>query len=215
MKKILIVEDDQIVANIYRNKFSLEGFEVEVANNGPTGLELAPLFRPDAVILDLMLPQMTGVEFMKKIRALEGFSELPVIVFSNTYLTNMVQEAWKAGATKCLSKANCTPKQVIEVLRTTLNINGGPAGNLPAKQLSQTQTEKATTSAKPANGAATGTAMISDAEFQAELLKTFAQNLPVTLNGMRAQLQSLIKAEDETTRLKHVQELYRRIHAFT
>jgi len=57
--------------------------------------------------------------------------------------------------------------------------------------------------------------MISDAEFQAELLKTFAQNLPVTLNGMRAQLQSLIKAEDETTRLKHVQELYRRIHAFT
>ena len=45
---------------------------------------------------------------------------MPVIVFSNTYLTNMVQEAWKAGATKCLSKANCTPKQVIEVVRSAL-----------------------------------------------------------------------------------------------
>ncbi len=64
MKKILIVEDDQIVANIYRNKFSLEGFEVDVANNGLTGLDLAQTLQPDAVILDLMLPKMTGVDFM-------------------------------------------------------------------------------------------------------------------------------------------------------
>src|ERR1051325_6936522 len=148
MKKILIVEDDQIVANIYRNKFSLEGFQVEVANNGTTGLEIAPSFRPDAVVLDLMLPQMTGVEFMKKIRAIDGFAELPVIVFSNTYLTNMVQEAWKAGATKCLSKANCTPKQVIEVLRATLNItgtsngNGHPSNGYSPAQTSHTGTEK-------------------------------------------------------------------------
>src|ERR1041384_2847666 len=121
MKKILIVEDDQLVANIYRNKFSIEGFQVEVANEGNLGLELARSFKPGAVILDLMLPRMTGVDFMKRVRAEPGFEQLPVVVFSNTYLTNMVQEAWKAGATKCLSKANCTPKQVIEVLRTTIN----------------------------------------------------------------------------------------------
>src|SRR5438132_8722671 len=125
MKKILIVEDDQIVANIYRNKFSLEGFEVEVANNGAVGLDLAQTFQPDAVILDLMLPKMTGVEFMKRIRSQEGFQKLPVIVFSNTYLTNMVQEAWKAGATKCLSKTSCTPKQLVDVVRNSLSTNGG------------------------------------------------------------------------------------------
>ena len=153
MKKILIVEDDQIVANIYRNKFSLEGFEVEVANSGAAGLALANVFRPDAVILDLMLPQMTGVEFMKKIRSQDGFHELPVIVFSNTYLTNMVQEAWKAGATKCLSKANCTPKQVIEVLKATLNINANSTpGTLPSMSASQTRTEKSP--ARPYNAAA-------------------------------------------------------------
>src|SRR3989440_1958671 len=121
MKKILIVEDDQIVANIYRNKFSVDGFQVEIALDGQLGLEMVRSFRPDAVILDLMLPKMTGVELMKKIRLEQDFQQLPVIVFSNTYLTNMVQEAWKAGATKCLSKANCTPKQVIEVLRTTMS----------------------------------------------------------------------------------------------
>jgi CheY-like chemotaxis protein len=216
MKKILIVEDDQIVANIYRNKFSVEGFQVEVANNAPAGLDLAQTFQPDAVILDLMLPQMTGVEFMKRIRAQPGFEQLPVIVFSNTYLTNMVQEAWKAGATKCLSKANCTPKQVIDVLKTTLNINGAAPGSLAARQAPQTQTQTSPTpAASSANGTPTTRPMPSEADFQADLLKSFAQNLPATLNTMRGQLQALIKAENDAARLKQLQELYRRIHALT
>src|SRR6185369_12544005 len=129
-KKILIVEDDQIVANIYRNKFSVEGYDVEVALDGQSGMEMLKSFRPDAVVLDLMLPKMTGVDFMKQIRAQSDFQQLPVIVFSNTYLTNLVQEAWKAGATKCLSKANCTPKQVMEVLRATINHHGESNGTI-------------------------------------------------------------------------------------
>jgi len=216
MKKILIVEDDQIVANIYRNKFSLEGFEVEVANTGNVGLELAQVFQPDAVILDLMLPQMTGVEFMKKIRSQDGFAQLPVIVFSNTYLTNMVQEAWKAGATKCLSKANCTPKHLIEVLKTTLNINGASAsGSLPQKQTAHARGEKSHATGRSQNANTTGITFMSDAEFQADLLKTFSKNLPTALNSMRTQLQALIKCDNESTRLKHIQDLYRRIHALT
>lgn len=81
MKKILIVEDDQIVANIYRNKFSVEGYQVEIALDGLVGLEMVHSFRPDAIILDLMLPKMTGVELMKKVRAEADFQNLPVIVF--------------------------------------------------------------------------------------------------------------------------------------
>src|SRR2546429_7671462 len=137
-KKILIVEDDQIVANIYRNKFSVEGFQVEVALDGQSGMEMLNSFRPDAVVLDLMLPKMTGVDFMKQIRSQADFQQLPVIVFSNTYLTNMVQEAWKAGATKCLSKANCTPKQVIDVVRSTLSSNGASAAPAAAQTAART-----------------------------------------------------------------------------
>src|SRR3989442_7851889 len=167
MKKILIVEDDQIVANIYRNKFSLEGFEVEVANNGLTGLDLAQTFQPDAVILDLMLPKMTGVDFMKKIRAQEGFQKLPVIVFSNTYLTNMVQEAWKAGATKCLSKANCTPKQVIEVVRGQLSNNGKAATTPPAS------VPAAPANDRPAQTPQNIAGMEADVAFQDDVRKSF------------------------------------------
>jgi CheY-like chemotaxis protein/HPt (histidine-containing phosphotransfer) domain-containing protein len=214
MKKILIIEDDQIVANIYRNKFSVEGFQVEVASDGPSGLEILKSFRPDAVVLDLMLPGMTGVEVMKKVRALPEFQKLPIIVFSNTYLTNMVQEAWKAGATKCLSKANCTPKQLIDVVRNSVTRNGvttspkapteaapgvSPAPEPDSKQPSATDP----TAAETAGGQ------------QANVRKAFLENLPATLTALRASLKALIKAEDEAGRAKQIHEMYRRIHALT
>src|SRR5262245_22937699 len=202
MKKILIIEDDQIVANIYRNKFSIEGFQVEIALDGHVGLELVRSFRPDAVVLDLMLPKLTGIELMKKIRSEPEFEKLPVIVFSNTYLTQMVQDAWKAGATKCLSKSNCTPKQVIDVVRTTLGTNGTPIGvrGNPVAPAPTAQAERV------GGGEA-------DAEFQAELRKSFIEGLPAILAALRGQLQGMIKAENDAVRLKQVNELYRRIHA--
>jgi len=203
-KKILIVEDDQIVANIYRNKFSVEGYQVEVALDGQSGMEMLNSFRPDAVVLDLMLPKMTGVDLMKQIRSQSDFQQLPVIVFSNTYLTNMVQEAWKAGATKCLSKANCTPKQVIEVLRTTINHHGETNGTLTSF-----------TRKPPPQPPASKQEQDLDLEFQNDLLNSFKQGLPATLSVLRTHLQAMVKADNETARLKEVQDLYRRIHAVT
>jgi DNA-binding response OmpR family regulator len=204
MKKILIVEDDQIVANIYRNKFSVEGYKVEVALDGEKGLEAVRTFRPDAVILDLMLPKLTGVELMKRIRAEPDFRETPVIVFSNTYLTNMVQEAWKAGATKCLSKANCSPKQVIQVVRAALPVNGASGPAASAGEARHTT---------PPPGAASSAQ--ADAEFQEELRASLVADLPATLAALRTALKGVIKAEDEAGRLKQLSEMSRHIHALT
>ena len=213
MKKILIVEDDQIVANIYRNKFTVEGYKVEVALDGETGLETARSFRPDAIIMDLMLPKLTGVELMRKIRAEPDFQQTPVIVFSNTYLTNMVQEAWKAGATKCLSKANCSPRQVIDVLRSTLFPNGAgptPAGTpAPAKATSHSHNHH------PNGHAAAPSSAEADAKFQEDLRRSLLGSLPATLAGLRADLKSVVKGDNEATRLKHLHEMYRRTHALT
>jgi DNA-binding response OmpR family regulator len=213
MKKILIIEDDLIVANIYRNKFSVEGYKVEIAADGLAGLETVHSFRPDAVILDLMLPKMTGVELMKKLRSEPDFQKLPVIVFSNTYLTNMVQEAWKAGATKCLSKANCTPKQLIDVLRGALSQNGAnPPAPAPPVEAPAGQPALPPPPTPAADRSASSD---TDAEFQADLRRSFIEGLPATLAALRTLLQGIIKAENETTRLKQVHEMYRRIHALT
>jgi DNA-binding response OmpR family regulator len=214
MKKILIIEDDQIVANIYRNKFSIEGFQVEIAHDGVAGLETIHNFKPDAVVLDLMLPKMTGVDLMKKIRSEADYQKLPIIVFSNTYLTNMVQEAWKAGATKCLSKANCSPKQLLDVVRGTLGSNGtsfmhGPDGFRLGSDPKTSEPDKP----EALQPAFSGTSR--EAAFQAELRSEFVHGLPAALANLRGLLQALIKAQDEKARLKAIEELYKRIHGLT
>lgn len=145
----------------------VEGYEVEIALDGLAGLEMVRTFRPNGIILDLQLPKMTGVELMKKIRSEPGFQQTPVIVFSNTYLTNMVQEARKAGATKCLSKANCTPKQLIEMARGALSSNGVPVSAPPTlvEAMEPARAPPAPSQSAPVSDRAT--ASDSDAEFQA------------------------------------------------
>jgi CheY-like chemotaxis protein len=201
MKKILIIEDDQVMANVYRNKLAVEGYKAEVAFDGESGLKIMRTFEPQLILLDLVLPDISGVEVIKEIRRQTPFAKIPVIVFSNTYLTNVIQEAWRAGANKCLSKANCTPKDLIDVVRQTIGDSGAMT---------------LTTQPSPAqigSPAPTELAAGNDAEFQAELRKTFIENLPSTLYTLRSGLQNLVKAENELTRLKQVYELYRQVHA--
>jgi DNA-binding response OmpR family regulator len=203
MKRILIIEDDQIVANVYRNKLAVEGYDTEVAGDGETGLKVTSTFKPDLILLDLMLPGISGVDVIKDLRGQPEFSKTPIIVFSNTYLTNLVQEAWRAGANKCLSKSSCTPKDVIEIVRNAIGDSGAMTRSAPAGAAGAA----APGAAKPARPAET------DTEFQTDLRKAFIENLPGTLYSLRLVLQSLVKAADEMARLKQVYELYRLVHA--
>ncbi|MGA2246914.1 MAG: response regulator [Verrucomicrobiota bacterium] len=200
MKKILIIEDDQIVANVYRNKLAVEGYTTEVAGDGETGLKVMRTFKPELILLDLMLPGISGVDVIKEIRSEPETSKIPVIVFSNTYLTNLVQEAWRAGANKCLSKSSCTPKDLIEIVRNSIGDSGA-----------MTQRPSAPAGAGAAKAASL--APENDAEFQADLRKAFTENLPGTLYSLRLVLQALFKADSEMAKLKQVYELYRQVHA--
>ena len=200
MKKILIIEDDQIVANVYRNKLAVEGYQAEIAPDGEAGLKVMRIFQPQLIILDLMLPTISGVEVIKEIRKEPDFAKTPIIVFSNTYLTNLIQDAWRAGANKCLSKSSCSPKVFIDVVRHTI----GDSGAIPQANPS---------AISPPAGKSAVPTLENDAEFQADLRKTFIESLPTTLYSLRMGLQGLIKAENEMTRLRHVYDLYRRVHA--
>lgn len=200
MKKILIIEDDQIVANVYRNKLAVEGYKAEVAFDGESGLKVMRVFQPDLIILDLMLPSISGVDVIKEIRKEIDFIKTPIIVFSNTYLTNLIQDAWRAGANKCLSKSSCSPKDFIDVVRHTI----GDSGAIPQSAPAPTD---------PSVGKSASLSSDNDAEFQADLRKTFIDSLPSALYAMRMGLQGLIKSENEVSRLRHVYDLYRRVHA--
>ena len=201
MKKILIIEDDQVVANVYRNKLTVEGYRTETAPDGETGLKLLRTFKPQIVILDLMLPGISGVEVIKEIRKDIEFSKVPTVVFSNTYLTNLIQEAWRAGANKCLSKSSCTPKDIIDIVRGLI----GESGSMISHTHTATNGSSAGTFLKPAAE--------SDSAFQADLRTTFIEHLPSSLYSLRSLMQALIKADNEIARVKQVHELYRLVHA--
>lgn len=199
MKKILLIEDDQIVANVYRNKLAVEGFQVEIASDGEAGYKMVHSFKPDVVLLDLMLPKLPGVDLLKKVRSEPEFEKLPIIVFTSTYLSSSVQDAWKAGATKCLTKSSCTPKQVIGAVRSVLE------NNTPATEAeSQDPDAPGEISETP-----------SDAEFQASLRKAFLEEMPAALSALRTQLQGLIKTENENDRVQQLQQMYRRTRSIS
>ncbi len=202
MKKILIIEDDAVVANVYRNKLAVDGYATEVAPDGETGLKVMCTFRPQLILLDLLLPGISGVEVIKEIREDPEFSKIPIIVFSNTYLTNLIQEAWRAGASKCLSKARCTPRDILEIVRNAI----GESGALPPPRPPASARMAATNQSGPPSAE-------SDTEFQAGLRQAFLENLPATLLSLRAGVQTLVKADNEVARLKQVYELYRQVHA--
>jgi DNA-binding response OmpR family regulator len=120
MKRILIVEDDPIIVDVYSQKLRAEGFEVDVAADGRTALKLFHQRRVDLVLLDLLLPEVNGVEFLQQIRAEFDPSELPVLVFTNAYLGGIVQQAWEAGANQVIPKAGIKCSLVVAMIKNAL-----------------------------------------------------------------------------------------------
>ena len=131
MKKILIIEDDPIVAHIYRGRLEKEGYTVETTGDGQAGFYCIHEFNPDGVLLDLMLPKMNGIEILKKIRAQGKFASIPIIVFTNAYVPNMIQEAFSAGASHVFNKATLTPRQILDALHLLLNGGSFDRGPTP------------------------------------------------------------------------------------
>jgi DNA-binding response OmpR family regulator len=84
-KTILIVDDDRSVADTFARMLKLEGFEVATAVNAEAGLEMAEHVRPNAIILDMRMPIMNGLQFLRKLRAKPHLVETPVAIVTGDY----------------------------------------------------------------------------------------------------------------------------------
>ncbi len=84
-RTILIVDDDRAVVDTFARMLKLEGFNVATAISPETGLELAQTVRPDAIILDLRMPLVNGVQFLRHIRSKEHLNEVPVAIVTGDY----------------------------------------------------------------------------------------------------------------------------------
>lgn len=118
--KIAIIEDDQAIAQMYRIKFETEGYEVETAENGKLGLELAENMKPDIILLDLMMPEMNGDEMLAKLRATTWGKNLKVVILTNMGEQEIPEEVKKLGVAAVILKADMTPRQVAELVKEQL-----------------------------------------------------------------------------------------------
>lgn len=119
--KIAIIEDDMAIVQMYRTKFETEGYDVETAGDGATGLDLIESFSPDVVLLDLMMPGMNGLDMLQKLRNQPGGGEAKVIVLTNMGDTETATKVYKMAADDYIVKAEMTPKQVTERVKALLD----------------------------------------------------------------------------------------------
>ncbi|MDD2487059.1 MAG: response regulator [Candidatus Gracilibacteria bacterium] len=111
--KILIVEDDKDLSTMYKIKFEKEGFEVLIADNGLDAVTLLTEFKPNVILLDIMMPSMDGFETLRVIRNLAPSLSMKIIMFSNLDSKEDINKCMKLGADAYLLKANTTPKDAV------------------------------------------------------------------------------------------------------
>lgn len=190
MKRILIVEDDRLMADVYRDRLRGEGFAVHVAADGKAGLEMFDSHKADLVLLDLMLPQMSGVEVLKAVRSQFGPRDVPVIVITSAYIGGMVQQAWEAGANQVVTKATMTPRLIIQLIENAMN-NSSPG-------------------VRPGNIG--GWEEVENAAVDTHLRAKFLNDAPATLAALWLSLRVLVT---EPKNPDHLRELATRVRSLT
>lgn len=118
--KIVLVEDDATLADMYTVKFTQEGFDLKVAVNGGQGLELIKKELPELVLLDVILPGMDGFAVLQEVKADPKTKSIPVILLTNLGQDADMEKGKQLGAADYLVKASLTPGEVVEKVRALL-----------------------------------------------------------------------------------------------
>ena len=123
-KKILIVEDDNFVAEVYFAKLTEMGYEAILAQNGEEGLAALKNNKADLILLDILMPVMNGVEMLEEIKKNEEWQNIPVILLTNVGEKESIQKVRNMGVKNYLIKSHFTPAEVIEKIETVFKSNG-------------------------------------------------------------------------------------------
>ena len=192
-KKILILDDDEVVTNSYQNKLQSERFKVGVATSGEEALQSLAKEPVDLLILDFSLPGMNGAEILKTIRSQFDAQALPVIAFTNFYLPEVVKAASEAGATQCLRKSDYTPRQMVEIVRALFASSQPIISNARSSEV-RAGFEKTTD---------------FELQDQAKLISDFLADARQKLGGMRLSHHALVNNQREDVRLAELGKMRR------
>lgn len=120
MARILIVEDDPLMLRMYQKVFTLEKYEVDIAENGEEALEKVRTYKPTLILMDIMMPKMNGLDALDKLKANPDTAQIPVIMLTNLAGQKDAEEALLKGAVKYIVKSEHDPKQVVDLVKEIL-----------------------------------------------------------------------------------------------
>lgn len=120
-KKIMIVDDDRSMYEMYELKFKKEWFDVMVCINWLDALSKVSEFKPDLILLDVMMPQMDWFETLKAIKQLTTTIKSKIIMFSNINTKKDIEKGYELWADEYIVKANCTPREIVNIVNIMLN----------------------------------------------------------------------------------------------
>lgn len=120
MPKILIIEDDKFLANMYVEKLTNDGFTALSTISGKKGITLAKTEKPDLILLDILLPDLDGYQVLKKIKEDKDCASIPVIMLTNLSENDQINQAIDLGAVDYLIKAHFMPSEVVQKIKNAL-----------------------------------------------------------------------------------------------
>ena len=118
--KVLIMEDDSYILEMYKIKFESSDFEVISANDGMMGLKILENKKPDIILLDIIMPKKDGFSMLKEIKSNPALEKIPVILLTNLGQRENIEKGLKLGAASYIIKAHFTPSEIVRKVREVL-----------------------------------------------------------------------------------------------
>lgn len=202
-KKVLLVDDDPVILTVYGKRLSQYGFDVTTAVDGLNALEVLRAQMPHLVVLDMMMPKLSGVEVLKFIRSQPDLSTLPVAIFTNAFMDELAQAAIEIGVQKTVIKAECTPAKLITICNEILA--GGPSAVVkppaPPTPSGLREVEREL--------------QVAEAGSSDKARQDFLRDAPAMIAALRELYQSFRKSPDLAARASRLDAFYRKVHEIT
>lgn len=183
MKKILLVDDDALVLELYRKKLAAGGFEVRTAIDGLDAVKLLGSYAPDLAVLDLMMPKLSGVDVIKFMRENPMLAKVPVVVLTNSFMSDQARTVNTLEVSRAIVKGDCTPAKMLEIANQILG------GNTPVPAMP------------------TDTSLATD-----EARESFLKNVAMEFTDLRTMSAEFAQDPDAAGRTGNLTELCRHVH---
>lgn len=132
-KKLLLVEDEEYIRDLYKRQLDLEGLQTDAFGKGEEGLAASKQNQYDLILLDIMLPDINGLQILQQLKQNEATKNIPVVLLTNLGQDAVIKQGFELGAEGYLVKTAYTPNQIVQEIKNIIERKQNPGGTPPTQ----------------------------------------------------------------------------------